>query len=105
MRTARVFVNSEAAGLLIERERGKNYEFVYDDTYQGSAVSLSMPVYKKRFVFDSFPPFFEGLLPEGERLEALLRKRKVDSKDYMEQLIAVGSDMVGAVTVEGRNHE
>jgi serine/threonine-protein kinase HipA len=105
MKTARVFVNSKAAGLLIEREPGKSYEFVYDDTYKGSPVSLSMPVAKKNFLFDSFPPFFDGLLPEGERLEALLRKRKVDSKDYMEQLIAVGSDMVGAVTVEGQDYE
>ncbi|RYZ90145.1 MAG: toxin HipA [Proteobacteria bacterium] len=105
MKTAKVFVNNKAAGRLIERERGKSYEFVYDDTYQGTPVSLSMPVAKKHFVFDSFPPFFDGLLPEGERLEALLRKRKVDAKDYMEQLIAVGSDMVGAVTVEGQYHE
>ncbi|MBC7660805.1 MAG: HipA N-terminal domain-containing protein [Chitinophagaceae bacterium] len=105
MRKARVFVNSKAAGLLIEQERGKNYEFLYDDTYVGNPVSLSMPVHKKRFMFDSFPPFFDGLLPEGDRLEALLRKRKLDSKNYMEQLIAVGSDMVGTVTVKGLDHE
>lgn len=105
VKSARVFVNNEPTGLLIERERGKSYEFTYDDSYRGSPVSLSMPVHKKSFLFDSFPPFFDGLLPEGERLEALLRKRKIDSKDYMEQLIAVGSDLVGAVTVQGQADE
>ena len=55
---------------------------------------------KEPFLFDTFPPFFDGLLPEGFQLEALLRRRKLDRDDKFGQLIAVGADTVGAVTVE-----
>jgi serine/threonine-protein kinase HipA len=58
-----------------------------------------MPIEQKDHDFDSFPPFFEGLLPEGEMLDGLLRQLKIDRKDYFTQLIAVGADTVGAVTV------
>jgi len=39
-------------------------------------------------------------LPEGIQLEGLLKIRKIDRADYFSQLMAVGNDMVGAVTVE-----
>ncbi len=42
----------------------------------------------------------EGLLPEGEMLGGLLRQLKIDAKDLFSQLMAVGRDLVGAVTVE-----
>ena len=58
------------------------------------------PVDKKEFVFDCFPPFFDGLLPEGLLLEGLLKLRKIDKYDYFSQLLAVGNDLVGAVTVQ-----
>jgi serine/threonine-protein kinase HipA len=38
-------------------------------------------------------------LPEGLLLEGLLRQRKIDKFEYLKQLIAVGNDLVGAVTV------
>ncbi|MDX2346428.1 MAG: HipA N-terminal domain-containing protein [Legionella sp.] len=47
-----------------------------------------------------FPGFFEGLLPEGVILEALLRQYKIDENDYFQQLIIVGRNVVGAVTIE-----
>ena len=65
-----------------------------------ACLSLTMPVKKNSFEFDKFPPFFEGLLPEGEMLEALLRKYKLDKKDYFGQLLKVGRDVVGAVSIE-----
>jgi len=55
---------------------------------------------EKEYIFDRFPPFFDGLLPEGLLLEGLLRLRKIDKFDYLSQLMAVGSDLVGAVTVQ-----
>ena len=33
-------------------------------------------------------------------LEALLKKAKIDSKDFFEQLVKVGGDMVGNVTIK-----
>lgn len=54
-----------------------------------------MPLINKTYEFESFPSFFEGLLPEGIMLEALLRKYKIDRNDYFAQLIKVGQDLVG----------
>ena len=59
-----------------------------------------MPVSQRVYVFERFPPFFEGLLPEGAMLEALLKKRKLDADDYFEQLMLVGGEVVGNVTIE-----
>jgi len=33
-------------------------------------------------------------------LEALLKRRKIDRNDYFRQILAVGEDLVGAVTVK-----
>jgi len=59
-----------------------------------------MPRERKEFTYHTFPPFFDGVLPEGLRLEALLRQAKIDRDDLFSQLIAVGRDLVGNVTVE-----
>jgi len=99
MRRAEVYMHGARAGVLEEIEKGKKYTFCYDEGYIGDPVSLTMPVSKKQYEFDSFPPFFEGLLPEGVQLEGLLRVRKIDKNDLFGQLVAVGEDMVGAVTV------
>lgn len=100
MRKARVFVNTISAGILEETDKGKSYRFVYDEAYRGDPVSLTMPVEQKEILFSSFPPFFDGLLPEGIMLEGMLKQNKIDRNDYFSQLMAVGGDMVGAVTVE-----
>ena len=99
MRKARILVHGIEAGVLEQLLDGK-YTFTYQAGYQGAAVSLTMPLKNTIYEFDTFPPFFEGLLPEGLMLEALLRKYKIDKHDYLSQLIRVGQDLVGAVTVE-----
>ncbi len=99
MRKARVAVMGSPAGVLEEREP-RGWTFRYDPEYCGHPVSLTMPVAQVKHVFDTFPPFFEGLLPEGDMLEGLLRLRKLDHRDYFAQLVAVGADTVGAVTIE-----
>jgi len=100
MRTAKIYMHGLPAGILEEIEFNKQYRFVYDEYYDGEPVSLTMPTEKKEFEFNTFPPFFDGLLPEGIMLEGLLRQKKIDKNDYFSQLIAVGADLVGAVTVE-----
>lgn len=99
MRKARIFVHDVEAGILEENENN-TYSFIYHTEYQGPPVSLTMPIKNKIYVFNQFPSFFEGLLPEGVMLEALLRTYKLDKKDYFGQLLKIGHDMVGAVTVE-----
>lgn len=100
MKKAKVFVKGIEAGILTELIQGKEYVFEYHDTYDGIEVSRTMPIKEKVYIFDKFPPFFEGLLPEGIQLDGLLKIRKIDQDDFFSQLMAVGDDMVGAVTVK-----
>jgi len=98
MKRAHVSVMGEAAGTLVEADAGR-FVFRYLASYHGPPVSLTMPVDGGEFTFDGLPPFFEGLLPEGDMLEGLLRQRKIDRNDLFRQLLAVGGETVGAVTV------
>lgn len=100
MRSARVFFENDLAGLLTESEDGKKFRFQYDPGYSRPPISLTMPVRDEAYLFDEFPPFFDGLLPEGFQLEALLRQKKLDRNDKFGQLLIIGADTVGAVTVK-----
>ena len=100
MRKANLFVNGILAGVLTEEERGRKYLFRYVDEYRGDPVSLTVPAGRSVTEFDRFPPFLEGALPEGMQLDALVRKKKIDNSDLFAQLVQVGGDLVGAVSVE-----
>ncbi|HSO20859.1 MAG TPA: HipA N-terminal domain-containing protein [Desulfosarcina sp.] len=99
MRRADVFMHDVHAGVLEEIAPQTAYRFSYVPEYGGPPVSLTAPVRPEPYEYDGFPSFLEGLLPEGYNLEALLRARKIDRQDLFSQLLAVGGDMVGAVTV------
>jgi serine/threonine-protein kinase HipA len=98
MRRAKIFNFNIFAGILLNDN--DNYIFSYDENYDGPPISLTIPTNKKEHIFDSFPHFFDGLLPEGPQLEALLRQTKLDRNDHFAQLLVVGRDLVGSVTVE-----
>jgi len=100
MRKAKVYMQGVFAGVLTEEVKNSKYKFEYASSYKGEPVSNMMPVEDKVFIYNEFPPFFEGLLPEGILLEGLLKIRKIDRTDDFSQLLAVGEDMVGAVTVK-----
>lgn len=97
-RTAEVYVQETLAGFLQETVEG--YVFIYVSGYRSSPVSLTMPTTKKKYIFDKFPPFFDGLLPEGNQLESLLRREKIDRNDFFSQLLVVGGNLIGDVTVK-----
>jgi serine/threonine-protein kinase HipA len=100
MRKVKILVGENPVGLLEEIDPGKKYIFRYEKDYSGLPVSMTMPTTQQEYSFDVFPPYFDGVLPEGVMLEALLKQRKLDRKDLFGQLIAVGHDLVGAVSVE-----
>ncbi len=100
MRKAKVFNFGEHAGDLIEVEKSKKYNFIYDNDYNGPPISLTIPIEKRNYEFNHFPPFFEGLLPEGMQLEALVRQTKTDRNDFLSLLLITGKDLVGSVTIE-----
>ena len=99
MRRAEVSLHGRRAGELIEDGPPQEYRFTYDPDYSGPPISLALPVREEPYTFGMFPPFFDGLLPEGAQLEALLRQKKLDRGDGFGQLLAVGGELVGAVTV------
>jgi serine/threonine-protein kinase HipA len=97
-RRALVYQQDELAGELWEDEGG-DWCFLYRDGYAGVAISLTLPVHEAVYRFSAFPAVFDGLLPEGPQLEAILRKHKIDRKDSFRQLLIVGADLVGSLTV------
>ena len=99
MKQALIKIHNIEAGTLTKKNQ-ENYIFQYNSEYDGPPISLTMPVRVEQYEFKSFPPFFEGLLPEGIQLEGLLKKYKIDKNDYFQQLLVTGEDFVGAVTVE-----
>ncbi|MCK6605278.1 MAG: HipA N-terminal domain-containing protein [Ignavibacteriaceae bacterium] len=100
MKRARVYNFGIHCGYLDEIIRGKEYVFTYRDGYDGKPISLTMPVSRKMYRYEQFPPFFDGLLPEGFNLDALCRRMKIDRDDSFRQLMIVGKDVVGSVSVE-----
>lgn len=82
----------------MERLEG-GWRFTYLPEYDGPPVSLTLPVRSEPYDFASFPSVFEGVLPEGPQLEALLRRHKIDRHDTFRQLVTVGEDLVGSLTV------
>ena len=97
MKKLLVLFKSIPAGYLIEDN--KQYIFEYLEDYKGPSISLTLPLQKNPYTFNTFPPFFDGLLPEGVQLEGLLKTKKLDRHDYMNQLLSVGRDLIGAVTI------
>ncbi|MEI6679797.1 MAG: HipA N-terminal domain-containing protein [Mariniphaga sp.] len=100
MRKAKIFVKGVEAGTLTEVKRDNEYVFEYLGKYEGLEISRTMPSDVRVYKFNNFPPFFDGLLPEGNQLEGLLKIRKIDKNDFFSQLIAVGDDLIGVITVK-----
>lgn len=99
MKKAEIHQQALLAGVLEELE-DRRWRFTYADGYSGEPVSLTMPLAQSVHEFDRFPPAFEGLLPEGMQLEAMLRRYKLDRTDLFGQLIVAGQDLVGSLTVQ-----
>ncbi len=96
-RRAAVFQQDQRAGPLAETK--EECSFQYADGYHGIPVSLTLTIRPEPYLFSRFPPVFEGLLPEGMMRDALLRRLNIDEDDHFSQLISVGGDLVGSITV------
>ena len=102
MRRARIYYQSQLAGILSEEDTG--YRFVYDIDYlqqpDATPVSLTMPLAQKEYESNVLFPFFDGLIPEGWLLDISVHNWKLDPRDRMGLLMKCCRDCIGAVSVE-----
>ena len=99
MNKLNIYVDGILAGVLVQIS-DKEYSFQYELSYKFAPISLTIPVRESIYNFGQFPSCLEGLLPEGIMLDLLLKKFKIDRSDFFSQLILVGSDLVGNLTIE-----
>ncbi len=100
MRSALILVHGKPAAVLSEQpDRGWGVDYLPE--YDGEPVSLSFPVRDGKRRYPGFPPFLDNLLLEGAMLERFLQNHKIDQDDFFSQLVLLGEDLVGAVTVKG----
>ncbi len=92
-----IFVGGTRAGMLERLPNG--YRFAYTPDYQGPPAFLNLPVKLGEKIWDDFPPPFDGLLPEGVLLDQLLMTAKLDRQNKWGQLLAVGRDVTGMLTI------
>lgn len=86
------------------RREGAHTLFAYEPRYLaqgGQAVASTLPLSEVpvQSPGGSVPAFFSGLLPEGRRLNALVRHSKTSADDELSLLVEVGTDTVGDVYV------
>jgi serine/threonine-protein kinase HipA len=105
MRKAKVYMQNELAGFLMESEEG--YSFVYNAEYLtgllAKPVSLTLPLQDNPHVSRTMLPFFDGLIPEGWLLEIAEKNWKLDARDRMGLLLACCRNCIGAVSIEEDN--
>ena len=99
---ADVFKGDDLAGQL--RRMPDHVAFVYAPGYVeagGQPVATTLPVSRMTYRTQggSVPAFFAGLLPEGARLQTLIRNIKTSADDEMSLLLAVARDAIGDVSV------
>ena len=81
--------------------------FTYDANYLSLSlpgIFFHLPATAQPYTWPSYhlPPFFAGLLPEGMRLNALIRSVKTSADDMFSLLLASGQDCIGDISVFSR---
>jgi serine/threonine-protein kinase HipA len=68
-------------------------------------LNISSKEKMKKFAGVGLPPYFAGLLPEGLRLKAIVKKIKTSEDDLFSLLVASGNDPVGDIHFENSDSE
>jgi serine/threonine-protein kinase HipA len=102
MRKARIKIEDQLAGWLMQDDQG--YHFVYDNSYatqpNARPVSLTLPLQEAPFTSNVLFPFFDGLIPEGWLLDIAEKNWKLNPRDRMGLLMVCCKDCIGVVSVE-----
>lgn len=99
---ADIYKGDRVVGTIVRTASGN--EFAYTDAHianAGRPVASTLPVRPQPYTTASgaLAPFFTGLLPEGARLQAVIRAVGTSADDEFSLLLAVGSDTVGDVRI------
>jgi len=97
--TLQIYKNDIYVGELSRTSNGCEIKFApeFVKTHENQQIAYHLKVKSSPFVFSgvNLPPYFAGLLPEGLRLKALVKKIKTSTDDMFSLLVAAGSDPVG----------
>lgn len=99
MKQAFVFNHNELAGILIQHA-DRSFEFSYlTDSYNGPAVSITLPISSVSYKSERLFGFFDGLIPEGWLLDSTASYWKIDKNDRMDLLLHACKDCIGSVSI------
>ena len=102
-RIAHVFRESTRVGTIARTTAGST--FTYDASFAAKGQGIAYRLPSRLEPFDTrgvnLHPFFAGLLPEGARLRALVRRTKTSEDDLLSLMVAAGADCIGDVSVVG----
>jgi serine/threonine-protein kinase HipA len=102
VRLADVYKAGVFAGQIIGRDDSNLFQYSADYLKSGQpAIASTLPLSDAPVVTTSgaVPAYFAGLLPEGRRLSALIRRVKTSADDELSLVAAVGSNTIGDVQV------
>ena len=102
-----VYVKGTPAAVLTRHSQkgSRHYELQYLPEYLEQPtchmVCYQMPPRQEPYYSEYLFPFFESLLPEGEKLERICAELKLDEQDRFSQLLRLARhDTIGDVTVQ-----
>ncbi|MCH5240760.1 MAG: HipA N-terminal domain-containing protein [Muribaculaceae bacterium] len=103
MRQLAVYFNEVKAGILTEKQPGKDYSFQYLDEYIESpfpSISVTLPKQNKIYISQYLFPFFSNMLPEGSNRRVICNSQRIDENDSFGLLSAMADkDFIGAINV------
>lgn len=90
-------IERTADGCRIAYDAGAFAMMSSEHNWKGLTFNIPWSDHSLDFAGASLPPYFVGLLPEGLRMRALVRKLKTSEDDYFSLLAAAGTDPIGSV--------
>jgi len=97
----KIYKDSEFAGVLKRTPRGCEFHLSLDYIAQAAVPYFSYCIKNNPNPLvidgDNLPPFFAGLLPEGRRFNALMKKLKTSDDDLFSLFALVGADCIGDI--------
>ncbi|MBC7420179.1 MAG: HipA domain-containing protein [Bdellovibrio sp.] len=102
-----IFKDEKSAGTLERTHAGCKINFTSE--FKNTETLLTFKISTKNKIYDfrgaGLPPYFAGLLPEGLRLKALIKKLKTSPDDLFSLLVASGDETIGNIHFKSTQSE